>query len=318
MAVSEHQTIRRSARRPAPAWLYSLAVLTILILGVIIFATVLGPRATTEKGPVSQRAIRDESSSLEAYPPDLLAADPSPPFSWSVKGSDVLGARATDGQGAEIATVEDILLDMTTGAAGFAALSTDSQAPWTLLPIEELVAKADGGIVVHSATTERLAIARRVTPRELARSTTNSNGRVVRATALIGAHLLNTAGDSLGVIEDVVLETRPWRQRYAVVRGNEGEDARYFAVPLEDLVPTGKGAEPAWTVSVERSSILTLSHFATWPDINDTASVRRIERRWDQVFPSRSATESTNVPGDEQSRGKGERRSRLLKRGPVA
>jgi len=241
------------------------------LTAIIIVAAVVGPRHTLENDPVSRRS-------------PAAAPGVNRPAAQNVKASELLGAAAMTAQGQRLATVEDLLLEDGGPAAPYAVLAFDSEAPWTLVPLGETSMGSAGELTVPAGLDE----AARVTPREL--ESADRRGSVTRWSSLAGTPVIDAFGDSVGVVTDVVFETAPWRARYAILQGHANLDARLFAIPMAVLLsPAAVGATSAASqgvriLDVDRSTLLTLSHFATWPDVNDTASVRRIERGWGEIF----------------------------------
>ena len=95
---------------------------------------------------------------------------------------------------------------------------------------------------------------------------------IISAGSLMGNHVRNAAGESLGKIEEIMIDVNAGRIAYAVLSfgGFLGIGDKLFAVPWESLAldPTGK----EFILDVDKSVLENAPGFDkdNWPDMADT------------------------------------------------
>jgi sporulation protein YlmC with PRC-barrel domain len=130
---------------------------------------------------------------------------------------------------------------------------------------------------------------------------TPTGKRVLGASALIGAGVRNPAGDSLGKIEDIMLDIHNGRLAYAVLSfgGLFGIGSKLFILPWSSL--TYRHPENEFILDVQREVLEKGPGFERdhWPDMADPAYGADIYRHYGKT-PYWEHT-VTNFGGDEFS-----------------
>jgi sporulation protein YlmC with PRC-barrel domain len=120
----------------------------------------------------------------------------------------------------------------------------------------------------------------------------NDNAGIIRSKDLVGLNIYNAANESLGKIEELVIDPRMGKIRYAVLSfgGFLGMGDKYFAVPWNRLSFVPKGATSAGTQK-EAYCVLDVSkdtlknapgfdkdHWPNFADVNWSTPVDRFYR----------------------------------------
>jgi sporulation protein YlmC with PRC-barrel domain len=133
---------------------------------------------------------------------------------------------------------------------------------------------APGGLVGSAASTEA---ARRV---DSASAPAGPGPNVMAASALEGETVLNHQGDTLGEIEDVVLDVNSGRIAYAVLGtgGFLGIGEKYFAVPWRAL--TLDSERKCFLLDVDKDALANAPGFDRdhWPQMSDESWAGDIHR----------------------------------------
>jgi len=119
---------------------------------------------------------------------------------------------------------------------------------------------------------------------KLDRRTSGSN---VRASQLIGANIQNDNGESVGEINDLVIDGNTGRVRYAAVTygGFLGMGSKLFAVPFDAFHVKSKPANSndyVLVLNVTKDQLKGAEGFDKdkWPDFADRNFTRELERRY--------------------------------------
>ena len=121
------------------------------------------------------------------------------------------------------------------------------------------------------------------------RTGATASGPIVRCKDLTGLKVTNAADESLGKIEDLVIDPKAGKIHYAVVSfgGVFGMGGKYFAVPWDKLAFVAKGKTSSGTereafclLDVSKSALKNAPGFDkdNWPDFVDanwTATIKR-------------------------------------------
>jgi sporulation protein YlmC with PRC-barrel domain len=112
-----------------------------------------------------------------------------------------------------------------------------------------------------------------MTQSERTHSTTSHTARPFTATKLIGDPVVNQKGESLGKIEDLVIDPMSARVDYAVLSfgGFLGVGDKLFAVPLEAMKLSSE--EKRFILDVDKERLKQAPGFDknNWPDASDRA-----------------------------------------------
>jgi len=129
-------------------------------------------------------------------------------------------------------------------------------------------------------------------------NTSNDNGNVgkldrrtrgsnVRASQLIGANIQNDAGESVGEINDLVIDGNSGRVRYAAVTygGFLGMGSKLFAVPFEAFhvkQKSNNSDDYVLVLNVTKDQLKGAEGFDKdkWPDFADRDITRDLDRRY--------------------------------------
>ena len=105
-----------------------------------------------------------------------------------------------------------------------------------------------------------------------------ANPHVLSADSLEGTKVVNKAGDSLGKIEDLMIDISGGRVRYAVLSfgGFLGFGDKYFAIPWSALDVDTDHEQIVFDVTKERLEKAEGFDKDNWPDFADTALAGRI------------------------------------------
>jgi sporulation protein YlmC with PRC-barrel domain len=143
---------------------------------------------------------------------------------------------------------------------------------------------ANRGTTRNSATSDANASSDQASIGKLDRRTSGSN---VRASQLIGANIQNDNGESVGEINDLVIDGNSGRVRYAAVTygGFLGMGSKLFAVPFEAFHVKPKSANSndyVLVLNVTKDQLKGAEGFDKdrWPDFADRNFTRELERRY--------------------------------------
>jgi sporulation protein YlmC with PRC-barrel domain len=143
-----------------------------------------------------------------------------------------------------------------------------------------LMLGASLGLAV-AATVSVVAAPTSTTAPAMASTGRDAVGSVVRASRLIGAGVRNEAGERLGSIGDLVVDTNTGRVHYAVLSygGVAGAGERLFALPLPQLRRDGRRG---LIVTMTRRELESAPAFdrGRWPNWNDDAYRAEVDRRF--------------------------------------
>jgi len=114
-----------------------------------------------------------------------------------------------------------------------------------------------------------------------------TSGSNIRFSQLIGANLQNDAGDSVGEINDLVLDSRTGRVRYAAVTygGFLGLGDKLFAVPFEAIKTKADrqdAGEYVLVLNVTQAQLEGAQGFDqdNWPNMADKNFAMELDRRY--------------------------------------
>jgi len=137
---------------------------------------------------------------------------------------------------------------------------------------------------IRNATSDANTSSDHASVGKLDRRTSGSN---VRASQLIGANIQNDNGDSVGEINDLVIDGNTGRVRYAAVTygGFLGMGSKLFAVPFEAFHVKSKSANSndyVLVLNVTKDQLKGAEGFDKdrWPDFADRNFTRELERRY--------------------------------------
>jgi sporulation protein YlmC with PRC-barrel domain len=125
------------------------------------------------------------------------------------------------------------------------------------------------------------------------------------ASRLIGCEIKNTKSESLGEIQDIVLDNGDHRIAYAVVAfgGFLGMGEKYFALPwrLIEVSQLGTDEKPRATLGLDRAALKKAPGFdkAKWPDMADAGWAAQVDKYY--------RTRTTKAKPDGESEDNGER-----------
>jgi sporulation protein YlmC with PRC-barrel domain len=116
-----------------------------------------------------------------------------------------------------------------------------------------------------------------------------ANGQIVRLKDLVGLKVYNTSDESLGKIEDLVIDPMAGKILYAVLSfgGILGIGDKYFAVPWQKLSFVSRGTTKAGTekesycvLNVPKDTLKNAPGFAkdNWPNFADNSWRQTIEQ----------------------------------------
>ncbi|AKJ27507.1 hypothetical protein AAW51_0816 [Caldimonas brevitalea] len=114
------------------------------------------------------------------------------------------------------------------------------------------------------------------------------NQRLVRASQLVGKDVDDATGRDAGEIEDVVVNLGTGRVRYAVLDFDKAwsPQDRLLAVPLRAFAFPTSDRDLVLNVPRDQLDMSTGFDENRWPDLNDPAYVRNVDRALDTVRPS--------------------------------
>ena len=139
-----------------------------------------------------------------------------------------------------------------------------------------------------------------------------------KASQLIGCAITNSKNESLGEIEDIVLDSRNGRIAYAVVAfgGFLGMGEKYFAMPwrLIQVVQRSPEDPPRATLGLEQDSLKSAPGFdkSKWPDMANPTWAKQV----DDYYTSRS--EPARPDGATEPKGSGVDGKRGVDREPAS
>ena len=103
----------------------------------------------------------------------------------------------------------------------------------------------------------------------------------LRLSKLLGMQVRNRAGESLGKIQDVILDSNTGRLHYAILArgGVAGIGGTLFAVPLSQARPDGKGA---LILGTDKRQLESAPSFDSrhWPNWNDETYREKVDQRY--------------------------------------
>jgi sporulation protein YlmC with PRC-barrel domain len=144
-----------------------------------------------------------------------------------------------------------------------------------------------------------------------------TRGANIRASQLIGMNIENRQGESVGEINDLVIDGNNGRVRYAAVTygGVLGVGDKMFAVPFEAFQvkrQAGDADDYVLTLDVTQQRLEGAQGFdqENWPDFADRNFTREIDRRYgidrrrmrDQIRQRVNGPDRTNVDLDVDNR----------------
>ena len=107
---------------------------------------------------------------------------------------------------------------------------------------------------------------------------------LLSSTSIQNTPVLNTQGESLGTVEDLMIDPQTSRVQYAVLDfgGFLGIGDKLFAVPLESF--TIDRAREQWVLNVDRDVLDSAPGFdkTDWPSTADEAFVERVYDHYGQ------------------------------------
>ncbi len=242
----------------------------------------------------------------------------------AVRASQLKGTRLENAQGDHVGDIHDIVIDPTNGDiryvtvtyGGFLGLGNKLYAvPFEAFQVRRDSADADDYTMILNVSEERVKAAEGFEDSDwpnfadtnytqrldslygvdrqamAARGGTTSpsvpSGQAVKASDLIGHNLQNRQGDSVGKIDDLVLDAGQGKLRYAAVTygGFLGFGDKLFAVPFESFqfqrAPNDRGAY-VMVLDVTQDRLDRAEGFDqdNWPNLNDPA----VHQKWDSRY----------------------------------
>jgi len=150
-----------------------------------------------------------------------------------------------------------------------------------------LVSTAAIAFSISSVPVTAQTTATQARPANAGKLDAKTSGSNVRVSELIGANLQNDAGESVGEINDLVLDSRTGKVRYAAVTygGFLGVGDKMFAVPFDaiktktDLQDAGKYV---LVLNVTQSQLEGAQGFDQdhWPDMADKNLAMELDKRY--------------------------------------
>jgi sporulation protein YlmC with PRC-barrel domain len=137
-----------------------------------------------------------------------------------------------------------------------------------------------------------------------------------KASQLIGCEITNSKNESLGEIQEIVLDSTNRRIAYAVVGfgGFLGMGEKYFAMPwrLIEITQRGTADEPRATLGLDQATLEAAPGFdkGKWPDMADAAWASQV----DDYYAARG--EQARPDGANEPKGSGAEGSRGVDRSP--
>jgi len=114
-----------------------------------------------------------------------------------------------------------------------------------------------------------------------------TSGRTIRASQLTGLNIVNSSGESVGEVNDVVLDGQTGRVRYLAVTygGFLGFGDKLFAVPYEAFryqVDPDDADDHVFVLDVTQQQMEGAQGFDqdNWPDFADTKFTGELDRRY--------------------------------------
>src|SRR3954467_13755835 len=143
---------------------------------------------------------------------------------------------------------------------------------------------ANRGTTRNSATSDANASSDQASIGKLDRRTSGSN---VRASQLVGANIQNDNGESVGEINDLVIDGSSGRVRYAAVTygGFLGMGSKLFAVPFDAFhvkKKSNNSNDYVLVLNVTKQQLEGARGFDkdNWPDFADRSMTRELDQRY--------------------------------------
>lgn len=234
-------------------------------------------------------------------------------FYRALRASKLIGRKVANADGQGLGRVEDLIIDMNSGAVRYAMLAFDPGLmrgkKLFAVPTRELRRPADAGHLVYDTPREQLQRAgieksrwisgRGDTATYLAGLDTaygivqpSRDQRAYRASALIGKPVKSPQGDGIGAIEDLVVDMGTQKIHYAVLSFDPSwiSTEKLYAFPLRSFGFAGDGDR--LVLQVDQTKLQAMKSFDRdrWADLNDRVFVADIDRYLATVTPAVAAT----------------------------
>jgi sporulation protein YlmC with PRC-barrel domain len=235
----------------------------------------------------------------------------------ALRASEVIGKSVRNPQGNDIGKIDDMVVDMNTGDVRYAILSFDpgilSSEKLLPVPVSELRMAADRDDIVYNVSRDKLersAIDRsewnenflrdpaRVGRIDTAAGTRAAQGRLQRASDLIGQNVKSRSGEAIGELEELVVNMAQQKVHYAVMGFDAswapGTEKRYV-LPLRVFDQAADRNE--LVLDVDKSKLQAMKAFAEndYRNLNDRALVSDVDRYFVTVLPTIVSTRTSNA-----------------------
>src|SRR3954469_9002343 len=148
-------------------------------------------------------------------------------------------------------------------------------------------------------------------------SISGQSQKFVRLSQLTGSSIKNTSGDSLGQINDFVVDPTTGRIEFAVVSLKEGGNTgKLTAIPWTLIRPSGEGNN--LTANIDKDKLASAQTFerSNWPDMSQESWGQQIYSHYGLQWQDRSSAGGrVSVGGTETGTGVSSTRSSGLQQG---
>jgi sporulation protein YlmC with PRC-barrel domain len=246
----------------------------------------------------------------------------------ALRASEVIGKSVRNSQGQDIGKIEDMVIDLNTGQVRHAILSFDpgilSAERLFAVPVNELRMATDRDDIVYDVSRERLESASfnrsewnenflrdparlsRIDPG--ARTAQSAQGNLQRASDLIGQNVKSRTGETIGELEELVVNMAQQNVHYAVMKFDAswapGTESR-FVLPLNAFQPSADRTE--LVLDVDRSKVQAMKRFsdANYANLNDRTFVTDVDRYFVTELPTIVTTRTTTTASRTETRQMG-------------
>lgn len=244
--------------------------------------------------------------------PDELQAEGRKPYR-ALRASKLIGRKVANAEGQGLGRVEDLIVDMNTGAVRYAMLAFDPGLmhgkKLFAVPTRELRLPEGAGHLVYDTPPEQLERAgiersRWISGRgdsaaypaglDTAYGIVQPSGdqRAYRASALIGKPVKSAQGDGIGAIEDLVVDMGAQKIHYAVLSFDPSwiSTEKLYAFPLRSFGFADGG--DGLVLQVDQTKLQAMKSFDRdrWANLTDRVFVADIDRYLATVTPAVAAT----------------------------
>lgn len=285
-------------------WGVAALVLVGLVVAFVVFAA-KGDKKN-ETGVYSKNEPLADGTSQAYKNPDANTVARGPYRGF--KATDLLGKSVKNSEGKDLGKIEDLVVSVLTGDVRYAVLSFGG---WLgvgddlyAIPVRDLHPGAANDDLLLDLDKQRLEGARHFGreswPMDAAYweeadrvygidsgAEPAQSMHAFRASQLVGDNVQNLEKNSVGLIDDLVVDLNGQTIHYAILKtSNEFGDGRLVGVPITAFVISADTHEPI--LNVTRAKLDGLRHYDSglWPNVRDEDAMAEIQRGWEEAFPS--------------------------------